>query len=718
MATLILTAAGNALGGPIGGAIGSVLGQAIDAELFSPKARHGPRLGELAVQTSSYGSAIPKLFGTMRVAGTVIWATDLIERRATSSNGKGRAKTIDYSYVANFAVALSAREIMSVGRIWADGKLLRGAGGDFKVRTGFRLHPGDEEQAVDPLIAAAEGAGGAPACRGIAYAVFEEMELAEFGNRIPSLSFEIVADAGAVEVARIGAALSREIVAGDGSGSVVGYAASGDSVRGAIEELAALDGLSLVENDAGLVLGPPGEAEAAPVPASESGKRRLVRQSAASVPGEVTLAYYEPERDYQPGLQRAAIGPAGAGRNERRSVAAAMGAQAAKQRAERRLDAAWAERVTATISYGWRSADVRPGAVLTLAGEAGAWRVRRWTLGDMIVTLDLVRVAAGDALVDGAGAGRPVSEPDLPHGPTELRLHDLPLAELASGGRPVLAAMAAGSAPGWRRAELSMSSDSGASWQDIGPTAAPAVAGATIGMLPAGGSALFDLNGSVEVELLHEEMVLTGCGEDALAAGANLALIGEELVQFGSAEPTGPRTWRLSRLLRGRRGTEWAAGDHATGEGFVLIETAAVRAVELPAAAAAGATIRLLASGIGDVEPVLAEREASSESVRPPPPVHVRAETDGAGGIALSWVRRSRAGWVWHSGADTPLGEESERYVVTLSGAGFVRAAEVSVPAFVYDAAMRAEDGPGPVNAAIVQLGTFARSRPAIITFD
>ena len=79
MATLVLTGLGTAIGGPIGGAIGSLLGNAIDHATWArPRGRTGPRLTELRVQTSSYGSAIPLLFGTMRVAGTVIWSTDLI----------------------------------------------------------------------------------------------------------------------------------------------------------------------------------------------------------------------------------------------------------------------------------------------------------------------------------------------------------------------------------------------------------------------------------------------------------------------------------------------------------------------------------------------------------------------------------------------------------------------------------------------------------------
>ena len=90
MATLVLTVVGGAIGGPVGAALGGLLGNAIDQEIFRPAGREGPRLSELAVQTSSYRTPIPKVFGTMRVAGSVIWTTDLIESSATGSAGKGQ----------------------------------------------------------------------------------------------------------------------------------------------------------------------------------------------------------------------------------------------------------------------------------------------------------------------------------------------------------------------------------------------------------------------------------------------------------------------------------------------------------------------------------------------------------------------------------------------------------------------------------------------------
>jgi hypothetical protein len=61
------------------------------------------------------------------------------------------------------------------------------------------VYRGDVDQAADPLIVAKQGAGQAPAYRGLAYVVFERLPVAQFGNRIPQLSFEILRPVGQLE---------------------------------------------------------------------------------------------------------------------------------------------------------------------------------------------------------------------------------------------------------------------------------------------------------------------------------------------------------------------------------------------------------------------------------------------------------------------------------------------------------------------------------------
>ena len=90
MATLILTALGTAVGGPLGGAIGGLLGSQLDHAIAGGGRRQGPRLKELGVSTSSYGAPIARHHGRIRTPGTIIWSTDLVERKETSGGGKGR----------------------------------------------------------------------------------------------------------------------------------------------------------------------------------------------------------------------------------------------------------------------------------------------------------------------------------------------------------------------------------------------------------------------------------------------------------------------------------------------------------------------------------------------------------------------------------------------------------------------------------------------------
>ena len=92
----------------------------------------------------------------------------------------------EYSYFASFAVAITEGPIGGIGRIWADGKAFDVPGAI------LRVHKGGEDQLPDPHIEALEGAGNAPAYRGTAYVVFEELPLERFGNRLPQLSFEVI----------------------------------------------------------------------------------------------------------------------------------------------------------------------------------------------------------------------------------------------------------------------------------------------------------------------------------------------------------------------------------------------------------------------------------------------------------------------------------------------------------------------------------------------
>ncbi|HEU0095526.1 MAG TPA: hypothetical protein VFQ52_03670, partial [Rhizomicrobium sp.] len=118
-------------GAQIGGAIGALAGSEIDAALMpgGSVTRSGPRLSDINIQASTEGTAIPRLFGRMRLAGQLIWASRFREAvGTTSSGGKGggsvRVTETDYSYSISFAVGLCEGVATRLGRVWANGTLL------------------------------------------------------------------------------------------------------------------------------------------------------------------------------------------------------------------------------------------------------------------------------------------------------------------------------------------------------------------------------------------------------------------------------------------------------------------------------------------------------------------------------------------------------------------------------------------------------------------
>ncbi len=204
MATLVLGIAGGALGsafGPagaiLGRAAGALAGYTLDQALFGTRRKvEGPRLSDLEVQGSTEGAPIPRVYGRARLAGQIIWATDFEEVRTTETEGGGgkggpQVTRTEFSYFANFAVGLCEGAIARIGRIWADGKPLD------QAAVTFRVYRGEEAQEADSLIVAKQG--DAPAYRGTAYVVFERMPLADFGNRIPQLSFEVFRPIAGIE---------------------------------------------------------------------------------------------------------------------------------------------------------------------------------------------------------------------------------------------------------------------------------------------------------------------------------------------------------------------------------------------------------------------------------------------------------------------------------------------------------------------------------------
>jgi hypothetical protein len=249
-------------------------------------------------------------------------------------------------------------------------------------------------------------------------------------------------------------------------------------------------------------------------------------------------------------------------------------------------------------------------------------------------------------------------------GSTVLEVLQLPL--LAEGDDTPGVYVACGSAQAsWGGCALFRSTDAGTTFAEI----AQITKRATIGVIQDlpnnwGGSNTVD-PGGVTVQLMGAGD-LESITHALMLAGGNLALIGNEVVQFKAATLVGTLKYQLTGLLRGRLGTEKYIGTQAIGDRFILLDDA-VTHVDSPLSLL-GRDVIYRAVSLGNA--VTSGADVSSTETQaallPLNPIDLHCYSNGSAYVAV-WKRRTRIPSQWANGSDAPLGEASERYRVRVS---------------------------------------------------
>ncbi|MCF6195546.1 MAG: phage tail protein [Emcibacter sp.] len=751
MASIVLTVVGTAIGGPIGGLVGGLVGRSVDRAIFggtSSRTIEGGRLKDLTVQTSAYGEPISRVYGTMRLPGNMIWSSGLTESRSEKTEGGGgkgggqKVTTVTYSYAASFAVALSARQIADVGRIWADGKLLRDSAGKLAVGGSMRFYNGSDFQKADPMIEAVEGMANVNAFRGLAYVVFEDLALGEYANRIPNLTFEVIADSGgsivlsdiAADICRLSGVPSYDV--SDLVQMVDGYMIPGPmKSRVAIEELAQIYNFDVVEHEGSLLFRRLERAADVTIPANDivqsaqksgqAGKITLTRQQDLDLPREIGLSFIDPARDYQTGFQRARRLTATSDIVRQSAHPLVISANVAKTASEIQLDLAWGGRETAQFSLPHKYDDLTAGDIVTLPLGLGQedFMLQETEIG--LQGMDCRAVRFSKSLLNRnslADSGTAPAQQVIPLATSQFLPLDMPTITGENVSSPLLFWAAGAGSGKWDGAGLFISRDNDQSYSQLDFTASDVVSGSVENTLAAGPTAYWDEGNDLLVRLDNSSHVLSGETGDGVLGGANVAWVGGEIIQFRDAvlEPDG--RYRLSGLLRGRRGTERKIASHGVAEVFVLLTESTIRAATMRFSDI-GRTYQFKAvtSGalVADALPI--NHTFGAEVLKPFAPVHASGVRDGSGNLTIGWIRRSRVGGDWQDNAEVPLGELYEKYdIEILSGATVVRTLTSNGPQVIYSANFQNTDFGGLQASLAVRISqisdTVGRGWPLDVT--
>lgn len=718
--------------------------------------QEGDRLDDLSVIGSQYGAGIPIMHGRGRLAGNVIWSTNLREVVTTttqSAGGKGggggaEVTTTTYNYYADFAALICAGDAgMRPLRIWADKKLLWQAPNTSVHLTGslsgggtFEFMPGGPSQMPSSIMQGHLGAGNTPAYRGRCVIVFNDLPVNQFGRRVPTIEVEVVRgepDAAAYVSSMI---LDLCVLAGLDESQVdvteVSQEATGAKITTGpagklIEQLLIGLGLQSVYNGSAIAFRPVEQPVGDDIPDTDllaNGENRFPRRRMREdgLPRVVTISHSDPDRDFQASTQTARRQVTRSVESVVISTPLAVSADAAADVADALLYRIW----TARNKYGpfglpQKYLDIEPGDVrgVVVDGRRHVVRFRTITIGAN-GALECEGEAYDASVLTGAGSGDSGEFPGqtLPvYGETTLRLYNAPPLTDAEAQQIGYRLAATGSGASWRSGVLEVSYDSGATWYAAAVLPSYTVMGFCGSTLPdppehidAGN---IDTVSTVDVTVIRGE--LESVTDELLLAGANRAYVGSEMIQFGTATLIGPSTYRLSRLLRGRRATEWAMTGHAADEGFTMLDGT----VFVPAQVSdVGPDRRYRMTPFGADAGSGAEESfaISGESARPWPPVDIRGARVGAD-LTITWIRRSRIGTELPDSGDIPFDDTNESYEVEiLDGSDVVRTLTASAPTVSYTEVQQIADFGSAQPAVDVRVyqrnNLIGRSRPATAT--
>jgi hypothetical protein len=232
--------------------------------------------------------------------------------------------------------------------------------------------------------------------------------------------------------------------------------------------------------------------------------------------------------------------------------------------------------------------------------------------------------------------------------------------------------------------------------------ALPGVLGQTTSDFYSGPVWRWDRVGSLHLDLVRG--TLASATELSVLNGANALMIENqddewEVLQFATATPNGSRSFILSDLLRGQRGTEHAMRNPVPAGARVLVLNAAVGQASIPAS-----LIGLpLNWRVGAADRNVSDPGASQSALtlkgrgrRPLSPVRlVGRRLAPSGDWHISWIRQTRIGGDSWEAAEVPLAEEAEAYrleILAAPGGDVRRTFETTSPDQIYSAAQQVAD--------------------------
>lgn len=396
----------------------------------------------------------------------------------------------------------------------------------------------------------------------------------------------------------------------------------------------------------------------------------VVRKQAVEIPNSIEVAYSDWARNYETGTQRARRQITESGQKALVRLPIVLTADEAKRVAEITLYEKWTKRNSYKTVLSNKYAFISPCDLITITKQNATYILR---VDDVlhkggILEMSLTPENASNYSSSAEGDTGYIYENPIAYGGVSfIVMYDLPMLT-DSVNHPGLYFTGRGTVEGWRGVAIYKSPDGTSDWSHFATRQIAPVSGFLSSTLGDGILGVFDYTNELTVELYNKDDTLSTVTEaDLLDGYTNWILVGDEIVQFVTAEYVEDGKYILKGLVRGRKGTEWAMPDHAAGEHFLFLDGETMGFSTLPMSEFLS-TLYFKGVSVGEnwQSGNAVQLTANFVTLKPYSPAAVRVSGKPSTTLTLSWKRRTRFGGEWKDSVGALLGETSEAYEIDI----------------------------------------------------